>query len=96
MLQRIGVNRAGIAHMATDDFLSMDILVNQYKSDIEEFRSYIKTVNKTDNNVQFSPVVMNRLVLVLHYFIQLVNYFHVVPGIELITRDSTPELIDSI
>ena len=51
MLQRIGVNRAGIALMAADDFLSMDILVNQYKSFIEEFTSYIKTVNKIDNNV---------------------------------------------
>ena len=49
MLQRIGENRAGIAHIAADDFLSIYILVNQYKSDIEEFSSYIKTVNKTNN-----------------------------------------------
>ena len=95
MLKRIGVNRAGIAHIAADDFLSMDIWVNKYKSDIEEFTSYIKAVNKTNNDVRFSPVVTNRLVSVLHCFIQLVNCFHVVPNIELITRDSTPELIDS-
>ena len=31
----------------------------------------------------------------LHYFIQSVNCFHVVPDIELITRGSTTELIDS-
>ena len=95
MLQRIGVNRAGVNHIAADDFLSMDVLVNQYKSDIDEFSSYIKSVNKTNNNVRFSPVVTNRLIAVLHYFIQAVTCFHIIPDIELITRDSTPDLMDS-
>ena len=95
MIQRIGENRAGIAHINDDDFMSMDILVNQYKSDIEEFSLYIKTVNKTNNNVCFSPVITNRLVSVLHCFIQSVNCFHVIPDIELITRNSTPVLMDA-
>ena len=42
MLQRIGVTRAGIAQITSDDFTTMEVLVNQYKADIDEFESYIK------------------------------------------------------
>ena len=94
MLQRIGVTRAGIAQITSDDFTTMEVLVNQYKADIDEFESYIKIINKSDNNVRFSPVVSKRLVSVLHYFIQTVTCFHTIPDLELVDREATNDLID--
>ena len=70
MLQRIGVSRAAITHLQTDDFTNMEVIVSQYKNDINEFVTYLKTVNKSSYNVRLSPVVTNRLVAVIHYFVQ--------------------------
>ena len=70
MLQRIGVTRAAITHLQSDDFANMEVIVSQYKSNINEFVTYLKTVNKSSDNVRFSPVVSNRLVATVHYFIQ--------------------------
>ena len=95
MLQRIGVTRAGIAHLQSDDFATMEVIVSQYKGDINEFSTYIKTVNKGNNNVRFSPVVSNRLLAVVHYFIQSTTCFHTVPDISLVDRAFASGLMES-
>ena len=69
--------------------------MSQYKGDINEFVIYIKTVNKGNNNVRFSPVVTNRLVAVVHYFIQATTCFHVVPNISAIDRAFASNLMES-
>ena len=95
MLQRIGVSRAAITHLQTDDFTNMEVIVSQYKNDINEFVTYLKTVNKSSDNVRFSPVVTNRLVAVIHYFIQATTCFHIVPNISTINREFSSGLTDS-
>ena len=87
MLQRIGVNQAGIGQLNSDDFDTMKVLVEQYKDDISEFVSYLKTINKSSSPVRYSPVVSNRIIAVLHYFIQSVTCFHKIPDISIINRE---------
>ena len=81
--------------MRADDFTSMEVLVSQYKGDIQEFVTYIKTVNKSTNNVRFSPVVTNRIVAVLHHFIQAATCFHTIPDMQSVTRAYATDLVDS-
>ena len=95
MLQRIGVSRAAINHLQSDDFTSMEVIVSQYKNNIDEFVTYLKTVNKSSDNVRFSPVVSNRLISVVHYFIQSTTCFHVVPNISMINRAFTTGLSEA-
>ena len=94
MLRRIGVNQAGIEQLNSDDFDTMKVLVNQYKDDISEFTSYLRTINKSSSPVRFSPVVSNRIIAVLHHYIQAVTCFHTVPDISIIDRDEATMLVD--
>ena len=95
MLQQIGVSRAAITHLQADDFTNMEVIVSQYKNDINEFVMYLKAVNKSSDNVRFSPVVTNRLVAVIHYFIQSTTCFHIVPNISTINQEFPSGLTDS-
>jgi len=94
LLQRVGVNRAGTAQLQADDFDNMQVLVSQYKGDVDEFATYLKTINKSSTTVRFSPVVSNRLIAVLHYYIQAVTCFHVIPDISIIDRAMATSLVD--
>ena len=94
MLQRIGVNQAGIGQLNSDDFDTMKVLVEQYKDDISEFVSYLKTINKSSSPVRYSPVVSNRIIAVLHYFIQSVTCFHKIPDISIINREEAMMLVE--
>ena len=98
MLRRIGVTRACIDQLTNDDFDTMETVVTQYKGDISTFETYLKTINKTMNTaanpVRFSPVVMDRLLAVIHYFIQAITCFHTLPDIELIDRQLAMEMIE--
>ena len=51
-------------------------------------------MNSAANPVRFSPVVMDRLFAVIHYFIQATTCFHTLPDIELIDRQMAMELIE--
>ena len=94
MLRRIGINQAGIEQLSSDDFDTMKVLVDQYKDDVTEFSSYLKTINKSNSPVRFSPVISNRIIAVLHYFIQAVTCFHTVPDLATIDRDEATALVD--
>ena len=98
MLVRIGVTRACINQLSTDDFDTMETIVQQYKGSISIFESYLKTINKSMNNnanpVRFSPVIMDRLLATIHHFIQSVTCFHTLPDIEIIDREMAVELIE--
>ena len=98
MLQRIGVSRRCMDQLLSDDFDSMEVLVSQYKDDIKEFHTYLKNINKGamngDNPTRFSPVVMDRLLAVTHFFIQAAVCFHMLPDLELIDRDRAMALIE--
>ena len=94
MLRRVGVNQAGIDQLLSDDFDTMEVLVEQYKDNINEFTSYLKTINKSNSPVRFSPVVSNRITAVLHLFIQATSCFHMIPDISIIGRDEATSLIE--
>ena len=98
MLQRIGVLRQCMDQLLADDFDSMEVVLNQYKDNIKEFNTYLKNINKgalnANNPVQFSPVVMDRLLSVTYYFIQAAVCFHMLPDMELIDRDRAITLIE--
>ena len=98
MLQRIGVSGRCMEQLLSDDFDSMEVVVNQYKDDIKEFHTYLRNINKgalnVNNPVRFSPVVMDRLLAVTHYFIQSAVCFHMLPDITLIDRDRAMALIE--
>ena len=97
MLGRIGLSRACIRQLSTDDFDSMKTLVQQYKGSISAFETYLKSINKSTNNqenpARFSPIMMDRLLAVVHYFIQSVTCFHILPDIEIVDREMAIELI---
>ena len=98
MLQRIGVSRQCMDQLLADEFDSMEVVVNQYKDDIKEFNTYLKNINKgalnANNSVRFSPVVMDRLLSITHYFIQAAVCFHMLPDMELIDGDRAMALIE--
>ena len=72
----------------------MKVLVNQYKDDVSEFSAYLKTINKSNSPVRFSPVVSNRITAVLHFFIQSVTCFNTIPDVAVIDRDVATTLIE--
>lgn len=98
MLARIGVTRGAINHLLSDDLDTMEVLVTQYKDDINDFHSYLKATNKSLQNanppVRFSPVVMDRILAVVHHYIQSVTCFHTIPDINLINRQEAMRMID--
>ena len=98
MLARIGVTRGAINHLLSDDLDTMEVLVTQYKDDINDFHSYLKATNKSLLNanppVRFSPVVMDRILAVVHHYIQSVTCFHTIPDINLINRQEAMRMID--
>ena len=98
MLTQIGVTRACINQLQIDDFDTMRSIVIHYKGDISNYETYLKTINKSMNNttnpIRFSPIVMDRLLLVIHHFIQAVYSSHSIPDIEIIDWDRSMELIE--
>ena len=97
MLGRIGLSRAFIRQLSTDDFDSMKTMMQQYKGSISAFETYLKSINKSTNNqenpARFSPIMMDRLLAVVHYFTQSVTCFHILPDIEIVDREMAIELI---
>ena len=74
VLFAIGVGRNERDRLVDDCFISMKAFVNQYEHKTEELRSYIKTLNKTfgslanqEQKIYFSPLVMSKLIGLLHY-----------------------------
>ena len=98
MLNRIGVTAGARAHLLADDLDTMEVLVTQYKDDIKDFHSYLKATNKSMQNanppVRFSPVVVDRVLAVVHHYIQSVTCFHLIPDIDLIDRTAAMEMIE--
>ena len=68
----------------------MDIICEEFKDDVESFKEYLKSLNKTFGSageglrVYYSPVVINRLVGLLYYFNIAVQHMHVVPKLSII------------
>ena len=58
-----------------DGFCSLKDICSEYRHDVQGLKEYLKGINKTmasrrtdDNIVRLSPILMNQLVGVIHYF----------------------------
>ena len=73
MLTRIGLGPDEINRLHTDGFTNMEILTLQYKTNIKLFQDYFSNTNKTFGSarvvlqVYFTPVVVTRLLGILHF-----------------------------
>ena len=69
---------------------SLKVICKEFKDDVESFKEYLKSLNKTFGSageglrVYYSPVVINRLVGLLYYFNIAVQHMHVVPKLSVI------------
>ena len=88
MLKTISVKRRECDRLVDDGFKDMDEIVAHYTHDVEGFVKYLKNLNKifasssnSSQQVYFSPVAIQRLTGVLHYFNHAVNTFHTIPDI---------------
>lgn len=77
-----------------DGFGSLKDICLEYRHDVQGFKDYLKGINKTmasrrtDNNiVRLSPILMNQLVGVVHYFNMCVYTLHTIPSLENVTRE---------
>ena len=77
-----------------DGFGSLKDICLEYRHDVQGFKDYLKGINKTmasrrtDNNIVWlSPILMNQLVGVVHYFNMCVYTLHMIPSLENVTRE---------
>ena len=85
-----GIIEGQLSKLQEDGFVSMDIICKEFKDDVESFKEYLKSLNKTYGSageglrVYYSPVVINRLVGLLYYFNIAVQHMHVIPKLSVI------------
>ena len=98
LMQACDIRQNALDKIITDGFRSMDDLVNQYESDINDFSSYLKSINKAFGNatsraarIYFSPPMMSRFIGALFYCNVCYYNLHLVPDISLITEDFAME-----
>ena len=67
-----GIIEGQLSKLQDDRFVSMDIICKEFKDDVESFKEYLKSLNKTFGSaveglrVYYSLVVINRLVGLLY------------------------------
>ena len=94
MMFEMGVGDNERDRIVDDGFGSIRDLVEQYEYDIEAFRTYLKTLNKTfgsstdqKRRVYFPPPVMSRFIGALYYGV--ISYYacHTLADFSLLTPD---------
>ena len=94
LMNTCGIPQTAANKIITDGFANTNDLVKQYESDIDDFASYLKSINKAFGNVTtrnariyFSPPMMSRFIGALFYCSVCYYNLHVIPDISLITGD---------
>lgn len=93
LMNACGIRQAAANKIITDGFANMNDLVKQYETDIDDFTSYLKSINKAFGNasrnvrIYFSPPLMSRFIGALFYCSVCYYNLHVIPDISLITGD---------
>ena len=97
-LTNVGVGAPESAHLITDGFTNMSMLVKHFSYDIGAFKSHLQALNKTFVNagnarrIYYNPIIINRLVGILYYFSQAVNTFHTIPNMDEVDQDMADNL----
>ena len=93
LLHACGAGQNEMDRIVADGFESMKDLVVHHENDVETFKDYLRTLNKTFNNrtdptltVYFPPPVASRIVGALFYCKVCYYSFHVIPDIRNIDR----------
>ena len=96
MLEDIGVGVKEKFRLLHDGYNTMETIVNNYVNKPGDFKKYLIRNNKTwmSNSLPrmrafFTPIIMDRLVGVLHYFHTSVKLLHTIPCLLQVTRDSS-------
>ena len=94
LMFEMGVGNNERDRIVDDGFGSIRDLLEQYECDIEAFRTYLKTLNRTfgstsDRNrrVYFPPRVMSRFIGALYYGVICYYGCHMLPDFSLLTPD---------
>ena len=93
ILHRIGVTGNQRTRIVThDQFTTLRLLIEQYRDDIDGFKTYLEDLNKrlggsgrAELRVNYSPAIITRFVGVIHYFNQCISTMHKLPDILNIT-----------
>ena len=98
MMYELGVGEKERDRIVDDGFGSIRDLIEQYEHDIEAFRTYLKTLNRTfgslsDRNrrVYFPPPVMSRFIGSIYYGVTCYYSCHTLPDFSLLTPDYAME-----
>ena len=98
LMYELGVGNNERDRIVDDGFGSIKDLLAQYEHDIEAFRTYLKTLNRTfgsssDRNrrVYFPPPVMSRFLGAVYYGIISFYSCHLIPDFTLLTPDFAME-----
>ena len=98
VLFEIGIGENERDRLVDDGFSSMRDFVTQYEFKIEDFRLYLKTLNKTfgsladvDQRICFPPPAMSKAIGILHYGLVCYYGFHVIPDLNNVTNDLASE-----
>ena len=83
----VGISQVQCRTKLVDDgFTSIRSIIRQHPNDVEGFKTYLLQLNKTFASssdaalrVYYSPVVISRLLGVVHLYNQAVNTFHSIP-----------------
>ena len=88
-MNECGIRQNGIDRIVDDGFESMNDLVQQYESNFEGFKSYLKKINKAfvsnpsqANRIYFSPPLMSRFLGSFFYCSICYYNFHVIPDLQ--------------
>ena len=99
LLHACGAGQNEMDRIVSDGFESMKDLVVHHENDVEIFKDYLKTLNKTFNNrtdptltVYFPPPVISRMVGALFYCKVCYYSLHVIPDIRNIDRSKATDL----
>ena len=71
----------------------MSLLVEHFAYDVKGFKDHLTSLNKSlasatgARRVYFNPIMMNRLLGILHYFDQAVHTYHTIPDIDELDAD---------
>ena len=85
--------------LVNDGFTSLDLLVDQYSSDINEVSVYLKDLNKTfgarpttsGQQVNYTPFIISRIVGLTFYYAFCVKALHTIPDPDLIETEHVME-----
>ena len=93
LLTRLSLGPNEINRIQNNGFRDMSLLVEHFAYDVKGFKDHLTSLNKSfasataARRVYFNPIMMNRLLGILHYVDQAVHTYHTIPDIDALDAD---------